>query len=606
MILKTYRIVEKSKAELKENKTFDLSMFQLIKESDEDESYDDDYSDDGDGDDDYDTSSAIPGAKQIKTTSKFDGKSTLSDFYEIREVEDGSGDISGWSDIVVGMKDSFLGKKFGAGEANKTDILEGLKIKFEDLHARIVDLFYANAKDKDLHYSLGRRTRAANYISTLLQKSAEGREKEGEETLDKDSESRKTRTDTEGLFKARNTVVIEDDLNKIKPLTDKDSSKLEKYQFISIFADTSKKISFRSSSGADITLDMLNPDPDAPQGQRVTFVFRSPADLAKRLYDKSASTGTSHILKYIFENSDKISSSNYNFIFEVLNKEKTNLLDYWQRLFNNIKNAYKSRGVSGSDFEKYFNDNPIKEKINDVYEDAKERLKYFAQSSVESLKASEESPINAGCNRMLAIIKNIEDILEDEDYKGPIKLYNKYQNYRIPSNESSESVIYHWANYWRSLAGALGRENIIIDILLKHLGGISDVGQRLHNQEVSMKKDQLRKKGVVPSDDAAVLSKQLKDNKIPPISTIPLKGVSPKFLNEISANIDELAKLWPPSWTKNDPDTNRFRETIAGASRLTDREVKADIEKLTKAVMARKPIMDLIKSTFVNAAKANQ
>jgi hypothetical protein len=523
-----YDLVDGSSGELGES--FDLSRFLLIKEAD------DYFDDDIDGDDavDRDTTGARKGGK---VTSMYD-KVRGSSYYEIKQVEDGYGNISGWSDIVDGMKDTFLNKKFGAGEANVIDVKKGIE-EFQRLHDEIVDIFYINAKDEELYTSLGRKTRASSEIGKLLQRE--------DKDLSTGSRARKSRTGTESMVvrtlkSSESPGDMKADASDLQPLAyDKSFDKQKRSQFTSIFFDTNNQIKFTSKSGRAWVPTITMPDSDGPE----PYVFRkNKKDLKAKLY------GTSTVLRYLSENSEQ--SGNYKIILEILDKEKNNLLSFWSDTFPKLANSYKVNmdkiGGYESDLTTYLDSSGVEipRIIEDVYEAEKTEItgrKIVDQPKPTQQETTKESQIISGYNDMLAIVAEIEDILKDESYGGLTYFYKENKKDSMPAI----------GNWYYSILGLsktllkstdVYKKESLSQVILKHMGGWSSSGQRLK---------------------------------------YPIEA----FLKKLSDNFNEFAKLLkiaPPNGVGNLATIRNQKDTIASQIPTVLTTIKSEFIKQAKTV----------------------
>ena len=440
--------------------SFRLSGFKIIKEADE-----------SDDDIERDTSGARIGGK---LTAKWDKAKGSHHYYQISPAKDGNGNISGWSDIVEGISHVFLKKKYGGVDANMVDIIEGIK-DFQKIHDEIVDVFYINAKDEDLYNSLGRKTRASSEADKFLSR-------ENEAT---GSKGRKSRTSTESMV-MRNPKILGDvkvDINTLQPLVySKSLEKQKRSQFVSVFFDTNNQIMFTSNSGKTWVPSATMPD---STGGAEPYVFRkNKKDLISRLY------GTSNLLRFLSENSEQVAPTYKKKIIEMLELEKKNLLSYWFDIFPKLARSYETAmvgiGGSGDDLAVYLHGcASIPIYIEDIYEDEKvelEKIKIAIQQPQQEV--SVDLKTRQEYNKLLSIIEEIKAIVKDEDYNG------SYLNFHEENKKENKnfSDTYNWYKSILGLSAALlyskdiSRNETLIQVILNHMGGLSNVGQGLKFQ----------------------------------------------------------------------------------------------------------------------------
>jgi len=484
-----------------------------------------------------DTSGARIGGK---LTAKFDKEfGANKHYYDIKPVESGYGNLSGWNDIVMGMTDVFFKKKYGGVDANRIDIRQAVK-DFQKIHDEIVDVFYLNAKDKDLYTTMGRRTRAGSEADKFISKANEAT----------GSKARKSRTSTESMIvrNPKSSNEPQANVNNIEPLAyDKSFDKQKRAQVVSIFFDTNNQIVFTSNTGKTWSPTVQMPDSDVKQ----PYVFRkNKDDLINTLYRNST------ILRFLSESSDKIDVSSHKKIIEILDVEKKNLLSFWDTTFPQYTQHYKTTmdkiGGYGEDLLSYIRvcDIDITKYIEDIYEDEKEELDKKATKKiiVPKQEMPVDSQIESGYKDILSLVKEIEGIIEDESYRGKTFFW---------TTKKDEPIITNWHKAVIGLAKTLvnpaSNDNLkkekLIQVILKHIGGWSTSGGRLkYPAEVFLKRisdnfNQFAKLlKIAPPDGMSEISSTIRNSKNAIASQIPtaLTTIKSEFIKQAKAINPEI------------------------------------------------------------------
>jgi len=584
-----YAVVDKSKQSIGESSYFDLSQFKLIKEADdyEEEEYnDDDFFDNEDGDDDEDRSAeGARKGKTGKTSKRGSGKS----FYKIEEVEEGTGDFEGWSDIIRGITNTVLNKALGGGDAYDVDIKKIVERDMNTVHDDIVYYFYNNVKDRTLYTPQGRQNVAKSEAGKMLQAAG---------VFSGGGLSRRSRTDLEGSPGGPKAYVEpEINIDELKPLAySLDLDKQTRSSFVSIFVDTSETMVLKRN-GKRVWLQQVTM-PDAPEA-RQSCSFRSDEEnLRNKIYS------TSNILRFLSENSEKINLSNYQKIVDNLEIERKNLLKYWSEKFPLLSKVYEGelKKIPALDLipqlEEYLRNSneKISQTINSLYDAEIKNQESKKNNQTQRQEIPTGRSLENGYNQLKEIIGEVESIMEDESYKLPSTRL-KFHKPLV-----SDPIIIAWFDSINNFMGVLNLNPSLIQVILKHMGQWSPVGQRLREKEIEDAKKMLRKMGVEPSNDEQDLFKQLFDfNSKAPIygkikipSTTSLKHQADNFLNKLALNLSEFTKLAPEA----------VEELKKNFSSLSDKNKKVISNgSILKVSSQYNQVMSIVRSLFMKQSR---
>lgn len=457
--------------------------FMLIKEADEES--DDFFRDEEDDDSKY---RAADGGSLKKTS--FSDKIRAKSYFQIRQASNASeASVYGWNDIVEGMRATLLKRNFGANDAQQEDIIKAIEKDFESIHDKIVDHFFKNSASEKLHSPSGRRDAAS---SEVAKSSGAGKLQRG--NAETESQNRKLRT-SKNSMPVRDLVAGDNEVDPktIEPLTyyPPDSPNKEKReQFLLVFFDTSKQKKFEHPTNKDSYGKpmMFMPDLTFNKGEHPRpYVFRE--DLRSYLDNNS------NVIRFILENKDKVNNSNYSLLVDILDKEKTNLLSYWKDIFPKITPKYEEALKRGygkeGEIKRYTGDKytSIYSKIEEVYNTQKEELNDIIKTNVQKIpEIPVDAQIEAGYNQLLAIVKEIEDIIKDENYGGKTLFHKEIKKEPIIVNwHKSIGGLYQTLVYPGS-EDAVTKEKLI-QVILRHIGGWSASSQRLkYPAELFLKK----------------------------------------------------------------------------------------------------------------------
>jgi hypothetical protein len=388
-----YRISNNLEGFQTQNESINTSKFMIIKEESEDAD-----------------SEVRDGALPKKKTEKYNRVGNI--WFEINPVRgkhEDSSNVEGWNDIIEGMKQALFGVSHGGHDAEP--IVKHYYLKpenFQNLHDEIVYYFYSNSTNRSLHSRSGRRQAASAFVGRILQRRSE---------IIKGSVSRKLRTgeNIRGDVETKpNDIGSDLNLEDIKPL----SKESDKELTLGIFVD------FENTLKTKLGKNLIS---IGGKG----YSFRGGPQLPKNEEEESGPnfeeylSVRSKLLVYIDSNLDKINSTNYKKIIEMLGVEKNNLISRWSDIFNTLKNSFKGELPKEVDYYFKGSNKETIDNLNSIYDKKIELVKSRAKVSTDIKPVVSSVPgdnienikIRMGIANLQEIIRDINKILEEFSLK---------------------------------------------------------------------------------------------------------------------------------------------------------------------------------------------
>lgn len=341
---------------------------------------------------------------EFKLIKEFEINEAKESYYDIEKVEGDGGEardqIDGWDDIVEGMKLFLLRKMYGGNELD-----EGVRDKylkpenFQNLHDQIAAEFVKEASSPTLWSPEARRVAAAGIIGKIAQKETGVSTSDFEDDEDIVQQvSRKKRTG-QGVAKIAEKSTLD-----IKPLDDNNKEILK-----IIFVDEGNPLIDRSRNKLlRFGLRANPPEPRDSEDSLEGFIYRY-----SRLLDSVINVTT---------NKEKVNKSTFEAIKNNLEIEKTNLLEYWGKIYKNISDKLDSSNMSKESegyktIKNYFtrSNELTLQKVSSLYDN---KIKELIENESNIVSLPQESNIDnliyTKIEELKIIYNEINDIIKED------------------------------------------------------------------------------------------------------------------------------------------------------------------------------------------------